>query len=146
MQDLRKRRKKRGKLYFSSSKALKTSRMGRKKAASERFKKEGVNKILDFEDTREDTTLSTIDESENPLTFPAPESQTEGASMDIGMESNPAHSPASEEHIAEDEVEEETSLMEPQGVFSNPKVHCCGRRKQFCRRVGYRGLSLMIVS
>ncbi len=62
MQDPNKRRKKRGKLYFSSTKALKTSRMGRKKVATERYETEGINKVLDFEDTGENATLSTVDE------------------------------------------------------------------------------------
>ena len=68
MQDPNKRRKKRGKLYFSSSKALKTRRMGRKKMASDRFETKGINKILDFEDTGKNATLSTVDESECPST------------------------------------------------------------------------------
>ena len=46
--------------------ALKTSRMGRKKVAPERFETSGINKVLDFEDTRENPTLSTVDEYEGP--------------------------------------------------------------------------------
>jgi hypothetical protein len=53
MQTQNKKRKKRGKLYFSSTKALKTSRMGRKKVAPEPFEKNGLNKVLDFEGTRD---------------------------------------------------------------------------------------------
>ena len=56
-----KRRKKRGKLYFSSTKALKSSRMGRKKVAPERYGTSGINKVLGFEDTEENATLSTVD-------------------------------------------------------------------------------------
>ena len=52
-----KRRKKRGKLYFSSTKALKTSRMGRKKVAPERYETNGINKVLDFEDTTLNATF-----------------------------------------------------------------------------------------
>jgi len=66
MQDPNKRRKKRGKLYFSSTKALKTRRMGRKKVAIERYETSGINKVLDFEDTGENNTLSTVEETEGP--------------------------------------------------------------------------------
>ena len=61
-----KRRKKRGKLYFSSTKALKTSRMGRKKVAPERYETNGINKVLDFEDPALNATLSTVEETEGP--------------------------------------------------------------------------------
>ena len=40
-----KRRKKRGRLYFSSIKALTTSRMGKKKVAPERYETSGINKV-----------------------------------------------------------------------------------------------------
>jgi hypothetical protein len=68
MQVLNKRRKKRGKLYISSTKALKTSRMGRKKVPIKRYETEGINKVLDFENIGKTATLSTVDESEGPST------------------------------------------------------------------------------
>ena len=119
MQNHIKRRKKRGKLYFSSTKALKTSRMGRKKVAHERYETNGINKVLDFEDTGENATLSTVDESEGPSTSRGQGSQSRETSKDAGTQSNPASNPASEEHSGEEEVEE-TSLMEPEGGFRKP--------------------------
>jgi hypothetical protein len=124
MQDPNKRRKKRGKLYFSSTKALKTSRMGRKKVATERYETDGINKVLDFEDTGENATLSTVDETECPSNSKGRVSQSRGASKDAGTQSNPASNPASEDHSAEEEVEE-TSLMEPEGWFRNPNLDSC---------------------
>jgi hypothetical protein len=115
MQNPNKRRKKRGKLYFSSTKALKTSRMGRKKVAIERFETNGINKVLDFEDTGENATLSTVDESEGPTMSREPGYQSQGASKDVGTNSNPASNPVSEE-----EEVEETSLMEPEGGLPKP--------------------------
>ena len=76
MQVPNKRRKKRGKLYFSSSKALKTSRMGKKKVATQRFETSGINKVLEFEDTGENATLSTVDEYEGPSTSQGQGSQS----------------------------------------------------------------------
>ena len=101
MQNHIKRRKKRGKLYFSSTKALKTSRMGRKKAQHEKYETTGINKVLDFEDTKENATLSTVDESKGPSTSQSRGCQSGGASKDVGTQSNPA----SEEHSAEDELD-----------------------------------------
>jgi hypothetical protein len=69
MQVPTKRRKKRGRLYFSSTKALKTSRMGRKKVAPERIETNEINKVLDFNDTGKNATLSTVDESKGPRIF-----------------------------------------------------------------------------
>jgi hypothetical protein len=115
MQDPNKRRKKRGKLYFSSTKALRTRKMGRKKAALERYETTGINKVLDFEDTGENATLSTVAESEGPSTYMGQGSQ----SADVGTQSNLANNPVSEEHSAEEEVEE-TSLMEPESRFFKP--------------------------
>jgi hypothetical protein len=89
-----KRRKKRGKLYFSSTKALKTSRMGRKKVPIERYETEGINKVLDFEDTGENATLSTVDESEGPSTSRGRGSQSQGPSKDVGTQLYPASIPA----------------------------------------------------
>ena len=109
-----KRRKKRGKLYFSSNKALKTSRMGKKKVAPERYETDGINKVLDFEDTRVNGTLSTVNESEGPSMSRGRGSQSRKASKDVGTQSNPASNPTSEELSVEEEVEE-TSLMEPEG-------------------------------
>jgi hypothetical protein len=119
MQDPNKRRKKRGKLYFSSSKALRSSRMGRKKMATERYDTHGLNKVLDFEDIGENATLSTVDETEGPSSSRGRGSQSQGASKDMGTQSNPAYHPTSEEHSGEEEVEE-TSLMEPEGEIQNP--------------------------
>ena len=119
MQAPTKRRKRRGKLYFSSTKALKTSRMGKKKVAIERYETTGINKVLDFEDTVENVTLSTVDESEGPSMVQGQGSQSREASKDVGTQSNPPSNPASEGHSAEEEVEE-TSLMEPEGGFSKP--------------------------
>jgi hypothetical protein len=120
------RRKKRGKLYFSSTKALKTSRMGRKKLTTERYETKGLNKILDFEDIEENATLSTVDESEDPSTPRERGTQSQGASKDMGTQSNPASNPATEEQSAGEEAEEtslmelETSLMEPEGGSPKP--------------------------
>ena len=119
MQVPNKRRKKRGKLYFSSRKALKTSRMGKKKLAHERYESEGINKILDFEDIGENAPLSTVDESEGPSSTMGRASQSQGGSKDVAMQSNPASNPTSQEHSLEEEVEE-TSLMEPEGEFPQP--------------------------
>ena len=119
MQVPNKRRKKRGKLYFSSSKALKTSRMGKKKVATQRFETSGINKVLEFEDTGENATLSTVDESEGPSTSRGQGSQSKGGSKDMGTQSNPATNLASQEHNMEEEAEE-TSLMEPEGLFLKP--------------------------
>ena len=114
MQAPSRRRKKRGKLYFSSNKALKTSRMGKKKLASERYETSGINKILDFEEREEIATLSTVDESQGPSTSRERGSPSLGASKDMGTESNPECTPAMEDQSAEEE-HEETSLREPEG-------------------------------
>jgi hypothetical protein len=106
-------------LYFSSSKALKTSRMGRKKMALERYETTGISKVLDFEDTGENLTLSTVDDSEGPSMDRGRGSQSLEESKDVGTQSNPASNPAAEEHSAEEEVEE-TSLMEPEGGSPKP--------------------------
>jgi hypothetical protein len=119
MQTQNKRRKKRGKLYFSSTKALKTSRMGRKKVAPEPFETNGINKVLDFEDTAENITLSTVDETEGPSMSRGRGSECEGASKDMGTQSNPAYNPTSEEQSGKEECEE-TSLMEPEGMSHKP--------------------------
>ena len=119
MQTQNKRRKKRGKLYFSSTKALKTSRMGRKKVAPEPFETDGINKVLDFEETAENITLSTVEETEGPSMSREQGSLCEGASKEMGTQSNPAHNPTSEEQSAEEECEE-TSLMEPGGGYHKP--------------------------
>lgn len=119
MQVPNKRRKKRGKLYFSSSKALKTSRMGKKKVATQRFETSEINKVLDFEDTGENATLSTVDESEGPSTSRGRGSQSRGGSKDMGTQSNPPTNLASQEHSMEEEAEE-TSLMEPEGLLLKP--------------------------
>lgn len=128
----KKRRKKRGKLYFSSNKALKTSRMGRKKVAPEKYETKGITKVLDFENIGENATLSTVDESEGPSSAMRRASQSQGASKEVGMESNPASNPASQERSGEEEVEE-TSLLEPEGGLLNPKLECCFRLKRFVR-------------
>ena len=119
MQTQNKRRKKRGKLYFSSTKALKTSRMGRKKVAPEPFETKGIKKILDFEDTGENVTLSTVDETEGPSMSRGRGSQCEGASKDVGANSNPTYNHTSEEQSLEEECEE-TSLMETEGGYHKP--------------------------
>ena len=111
-----KRRKKRGKLYFSSTKALKTRRMGRKKVAGERYETNGINKVLDFEDTTQTATLSTVEETEGPTMSQRQGSQSEGASKDVGMELNTPYNRASEEQSEEEEFEE-TSLREQEGWF-----------------------------
>jgi hypothetical protein len=113
MHDPNKRRKKIGKLYFSSSKALKTSRMGKKKMATERFEIEGITKVLDFQNTGENATLSTVAESEGQSMSRGIGSQYQGATKDAGTQSNPASNPASEDPSAEEEAEE-TNLMEPE--------------------------------
>ena len=89
MQAPSQRRKKRGKLYFSSNKALKTSRMGKKKLAPEKFEKNGLNKISDFGDKEENGTLLPVDESQGPSTSPEEGAHSGGASRDIGTQSNP---------------------------------------------------------
>jgi hypothetical protein len=80
MQVPNKSRKKRGKLYFSSTKALKTIRMGRKKVPIEKYETGGINIVLDFEDTWENATLSTVDESEGSSTSRRRGSQLQGPS------------------------------------------------------------------
>jgi hypothetical protein len=105
------RRKKRGTLYFNTSKALKTSRMGRKKLATERFETNGISKVLDFEDIEENATLSTVDESQGPSTSRELGSKSKGPFKEMGTQSNPTSTPAMEEHSAEEELEE-MSLME----------------------------------
>ena len=82
--------------------------------APEPFETKGINKVLDFEDTGENATLSTVDETEGPSMSRGRGSQCEGASKEMGTESNPAYNPTPEEHSAEEEFEE-TSLMEPEG-------------------------------
>ena len=119
MQTPSQRKKKKGKLYFSSNKALKTSRMGRKKVAPERYETNGLNKILDFEDKEENGTLSPVDESQGPSTSREGGSNSRGASKDIGTQSNPFSNPAMEEYSAGEELEE-TSLMEPEGGSLKP--------------------------
>ena len=119
MQTQNKKRKKRGKLYFSSTKALKTSRMGRKKVAPEPFETKGINKVLDFEDTGENATLSIVDETSGPSMSRGRGSECEGASKEVGTESNPAYNPTQEEQSGEEEFEE-TSLMEPEGGYHKP--------------------------
>jgi hypothetical protein len=120
MQDPNKKRKKRGKLYFSSTKALRTSRMGRKKMATERYDTIGINEVLDFEDIGENATLSTVDETqEGPSTSRGQGSQSQGASQEMGTEVNPADNPPTEEKNADEDFGE-TSLMEPEGGFQKP--------------------------
>ena len=93
--------------------------MGRKKMATERYDTNGLNKVLDFEDIGENATLSTVDETEGPSSSRGRGSQSQGASKDMEMQSNPAHNLASEEHSGEEEAEK-TSIMEPEGGFPNP--------------------------
>jgi hypothetical protein len=120
------RRKKRGKLYFSSNKALKMSRMGKKKMANDRFETSGINKVLDFEEREENATLSTVDESQGQSTPREGGSQSRGGSREMGTQSNPEFTPAMEEQSPELEVAslmeelEETSLVEPEGAFLKP--------------------------
>ena len=109
-----KKRKKRGTLYFSSRKALKTSRMGKKKEATERYDTNGINKVLDFEATGENATLSTLNETEGPSISGGQGSQSQKTSKDLGTQSNPAYNSTSEEEF------EETSLMESEGGFLKP--------------------------
>ena len=114
-----KKKKKRGKLYFSSNKVLKKNRMGKKKLATERYETSGINKVLDFEEREEFATLSTVDESQGPSNSRELGSQSRGASKDMGTPSNPESTPGMEEQSAEEE-HEETSLMEPEGGFVKP--------------------------
>lgn len=119
MQDPNRRRKRRGKLYFSSTKALKTSRMGKKKMALDRNETHGINKVLDFEDTEENATLSTVGESEDRSTSRGRGSQSQGASKNAQMQSNPPSNPASNRASEDQSAEEaeETNLMETEGRF-----------------------------
>ena len=117
MQDPNKRRKKRRKLYFSSTKALKTSRMGRKKAATGTYETIGINKVLDFEHTEDNATLSTVDESTGPTTCRGTMFQSQGPPKDVGTQSTPESNPTSEEQNTNEEAEE-TSLTEPEGGVS----------------------------
>ena len=114
-----KRRKKRGKLYFSSTKALKSSRMGRKKVATESYETSGVNKVYNFEDTEENATLATIDETQDPSTFRCRRFQSREASKDMGTQSNPTSNLVLHEESVEEEFEE-TSLMVPEDGFRKP--------------------------
>ena len=97
-----KRRKKRGKLYFSSTKALKTSRMGRKKATTEKYETSGINKVFDFGDTGENATLSTVEEIEGQSMSRGRGTQCEGAPKDVGTQSPPACNYASEQQSGEE--------------------------------------------
>ena len=120
MQDPKKKRKKRGKLYFSSTKALRTSRMGRKKMATERYDTIGINKVLHFEDIGENATLSTLDETqEGPSTSKERGSQSRGASQEMETDANLTANPATEEQSADEELEV-TGLMETEGGFQKP--------------------------
>ena len=114
-----KRRKKRGRLYFSSTKALKTSRMGRKKMATERYETDGINKVLDFEETGGNATLSKVDEIGGPSMSRGRGFDSQGPSKDVGTQSNHAYNLTSEEQSAEEDCEE-TSLMDAEGVFNKP--------------------------
>ena len=114
-----KKKKKRGKLYFSSNKVSKKSRMGKKKLATERYETSGINKVLDFEEREEIATLSTVDESQGPSTSRERGTDSLGASKDMETESNPECTPAMEDQSAEEE-HEETSLREPEGGFAKP--------------------------
>lgn len=107
MQAPNRRRKKRGKLYFSSTKALKNSRMGRKKLATERFETNGISKVLDFESIEENATLSTVDESQCPSTS----REGGGPDKEMATQSNLESTPATAKESAEED-QDETSLME----------------------------------
>ena len=93
--------------------------MGKKKLAPERYETDGISKVLDFEETQENATLSTVDESEGPSISRERASQSRGASKDMGTQSNPTSNPGMDEQGAEDE-HEETSLMEPEGGLLKP--------------------------
>ena len=93
--------------------------MGKKKLALERYETNGLNKVLDFEDIEENGTLSTMAESEGPTTSRERASQCRGDSKEMGTQSNPASTPATEDQSAEDELEE-TSLMEMEGGLLIP--------------------------
>jgi hypothetical protein len=119
MQAPNRRIKKRGKLYFSSNKALKTSRMVKKKMAHEKYETIGISKVLDFEDTGENVTLSTVAESEGPSMAWGRGSQSQEGTKEVGTQSTPAYNLAMEENSAGEELEE-TSLMEPEGAILEP--------------------------
>ena len=85
----------------------------------EPFETNGINKVLDFEDTGENVTLSTVDETEGPSMSRGRGSQCEGETKYAGTESNPTYNPTSEEQSAEEEFEE-TSFMEHEGGFHKP--------------------------
>ena len=87
--------------------------------APEPFQTNGINKVLDFEETVGNETLSTVDETKGPTMSRGQGSQCEEASKEMGTESNPANNPTSEEQSAEEEFEE-TSLMEPEGGYHKP--------------------------
>ncbi len=87
--------------------------------ALERYETIGINKVLYFEDIGENLTLSTVDESEGPSMVPGRGSQSMEESKDVGTSSNPGSNPATEEHSAEEEVEE-TSLMGTEGESPKP--------------------------
>ena len=102
--------------------------------ATERYETEGINKVLDFEDTGENAPLSTVDESEGPSMSRGRGSQSQGISKDVGTQSNPAINPDSEEHSGEEEAEE-TSLMEPEGGFETLRwIHVFGFWRKIERR------------
>ena len=88
--------------------------MGRKKAATERYETTGINKVLDFEQTEENATLSTVEESECPSAFRGPMFQSQGPSEDVGTQSISVSNPTSVEHY-ENEGAEETSLTGTEG-------------------------------
>ena len=88
--------------------------MGKKKVGPERYETDGINKVLDFEDTGVNGILLTVDEFGGESMSRGRGSQSREASKEMGTESNPASYPTSEEHTMEEKVEE-TSLMEPEG-------------------------------
>jgi len=61
-EQVKKRKRKRG-LYFSSSRALASSRMARTKKMTERFKKRGITRVLEFEGSVEETCEDGDDET-----------------------------------------------------------------------------------
>ena len=67
-----------------------------------------------MDNSGENVTLSTVNETEEPLMSQGQGSQSQGESKDVGTQLNPTYNPTSEEQSVEEEFEE-TSLIESEG-------------------------------
>jgi len=63
MQEQTKKKKRKRGIYFSSTKALASSRMARTKKLTQRFKKSGITKVLEFEGSAQEVSEDVGDET-----------------------------------------------------------------------------------